>query len=453
MFGVLNGIWFIPGIDIMKKHCLTGILCSWLVAALPLAAGDPPADSPELRIDHLVEKALNHNAELRFYEAEVAAAKGIRTQSGLWRNPEFSGDYGSRRVTDGTGVLQGDGYTRSFTVTQTFEFPGKGSLRKAIANKDIELAEMGLRQFRRALEGQIRSLAVQYAAARANADAAAEITERSTGLVKLLRERPAAGTLQLLELRVIEGSLLELQQSAKDFIQAREEARIELNSLLGLPVSQPLKIQSVLELPRPQISSLNQLVLAGLSNNLPLKARTLELEKAVKQVSAAKLEVAPDFAVGPFFSQDKAGDNEENFGASISMTLPLWNWNQGNIATAKARQAQADALLLDARRKVEAEIARRYRAYELNRRQLEQISDAAIGDIRDASDLADRQYRTGAVGVQLFLEVQRSFLNTQKIRNDAVLEAWRSLLDLELLTGGATTAAPSAETVQAGGKK
>jgi outer membrane protein, heavy metal efflux system len=416
---------------LIRSVCLFGIFFG--VPTCPLKAGDEPAWT----VDALVWHALENNAELRFYEAEVTAAKGQRTQAGLWKNPEFSGEYGERRIKNSSGQLQDEGTTRSFSITQTFEFPGKGSLRKAIANKDIELAELGLRQFRWVLEGRVRSLALRYQGASTNADAAAEISERSTGLIQLLQSRPATGTQQLLELRVIEGSLMEIQQSAKEFIQAREEARIDMNTLLGWPVNQPLRVKAKTTVPKLRMGDVNQLILAGLSANLQLKIRTVELEKAVKEVSAAKLEVAPNFAVGPFFSQDKAGDREENMGATLSVTLPLWNWNQGNVATAKARQAQADSLLLDARRKVEAEMARRFRAYELNRRQLEQIPDSVIVNLRDASDLADRQYRTGAIGIQIFLEMQRQFLGAQQIRNAAVWEVWNNWLDIELLMGGA----------------
>lgn len=385
-------------------------------------------------VEALVARALAENAELKFYAQEVAAAKGQRTQAGLWKNPDLSAQYGERRREDGSGSLLEDGYTRSFALTQTFEFPGKGSLRKAIAQKNIEIAEVGLTQFRLALSGQVRSLAYQFIGASANAAAAEEITERSSALISLLRERPLAGTPQLLELRVIEGDLITLQRSALEFVRTRDEARIELNQLLGLPASQSLTLAMTLPIPKHRPDA-NTLILLGLKNNLQLKSRTAELERAVREVTAAKWQPAPDFNVGPFFSEDRAGDSEQNYGVAVSATVPLWDWNQGNIATAKARQQQADALVLDARRKVEAEIARRVRFYELAQKQLAQTPDKVLTDLQAASDLADRQYRTGAISVQLFLEVQRQFLNTRQLRNEAILEAWRNWLDLELLTG------------------
>ena len=101
---------------------------------------------------------MENNAELRVFEAELAAAKGQRTQAGFFKNPEISTEIGGREVRDSENVLQGNGTTFSIAVTQTFEFPGKGTLRKAIANKNIEIAELGLEQFRLALTGQVRLL-------------------------------------------------------------------------------------------------------------------------------------------------------------------------------------------------------------------------------------------------------------------------------------------------------
>jgi outer membrane protein, heavy metal efflux system len=386
-------------------------------------------------VEELVVRALGHHAELRYYEAGVDAAKGRRTQAGQWKNPELSVDAGSRRISD-NGETLARGHTVGVSLAQTFEFPGKASLRKAIADSDVTLAGLGLQQYRAALEGRVRTLALQLSAASANAEAAMEISWRGTALVELLRQRPAAGASQLLELRVIEGSLIELQQSAAGYELAREEARIEINTLLGLPPNQPLSLQGPLEPPDAAPIDPNRILLAALSHNYQLRIRTAELEKAVREVSSARREVAPDFSIGPFYSRDVAGETEENLGATVSMTLPLWDWNTGNIAEAGARRAQADAMLLDARRKVEAEAARRLRAFNIHRRRLEMLPVDTVNQLREAADLADRQYRTGAIGVQLFLEVQREFLNAGQLRYQALQDAWSNWLDLELLCGG-----------------
>ena len=413
-----------------------------MALGLSLLSGGSASAAPSWTVDGLVQKALAANPELRAYEAEIGAAKGQRQQAALWKNPELSGEYGHRRVSNSTAAA--DGFTRSIALTQTFEFPGKATLRQAMADHDVQLAELGVRQFRAALQGQVKSLAYRYVIASREVETAEEISERCHGLIELLAKRPAAGTTPFLELKVIEGSLFELQQSSRDLTQARDEAALELRRLLGLPKSQPLAISSDLGLPANKPDS-STLLLRGLGENLQLKMRKAEMEKAITGISAAKLDAAPDFSVGPFFSQDNALDDEINIGASITTTLPLWNRNQGNIATTKARRVQADALLMDARAKVESEILRRLRSLQLTQKQLAQMPEKTLVGLREAADLADRQYRTGLIGVQLFLETQRGFLAAQKIHSEAQLSAWRDLLDLELLCGGADLFNPSAK--------
>ena len=108
-------------------------------------------------VEDLVRLAMANNAEMRAFEAEVAAPKAANT-GGIFQNPEISTEIGAREVRDSQNALQGNGTTFSIAMTQTFEFPGKGTLRKAIANKNVEIAELGLEQFRLALAGHVLSL-------------------------------------------------------------------------------------------------------------------------------------------------------------------------------------------------------------------------------------------------------------------------------------------------------
>ncbi len=405
--------------------CLGALLCgATLLTAPPIQAAS---------IDELKAEALQKNAELHFYQNEVAAMKGARTQAGLWKNPVFTGEYGERRTRDSGAELKGKGSTQSLSLTQTFEFPGKGSLRKAIANRNVEIAEMSLQQFERALRGRIELLSRQYLAASEAAQAAEEIEERCTTLIELLKTRPTAGVQSLLEVRLIDANHFELQRLKKDSQQQLAATQLEMNQLLGRPSRSPLIILSPLQ-PPPSLDSQDRLVLSGLNKNIPLKIRLAELERAKRETSSAWLEAFPDFTVGPFFSQDKAGEKETNLGVTLSVPLPLWNWNQGNIQSAQARQDQAQALELDAKRKVEAEIIRRSRALSLTLKMLEKMPATTIDQMHQSADLADRQYRTGAIGVQLFLEMQKQSLNLRQLRSAAVLEAWTHWLDLELLT-------------------
>ena len=108
----------------------------------------PPGASHTL--DALVAEALEKNPELKFYDAEITAAKAGRKTAGLFANPDVSGGVGQKGVTG--GGLSAEGVAWSVSVVQPFEWPGRIGLRKAIANRDIELAELGYERFKVALD-------------------------------------------------------------------------------------------------------------------------------------------------------------------------------------------------------------------------------------------------------------------------------------------------------------
>ena len=56
-------------------------------------------------LDALVAEALERNPEIKFYEAEILAAKGGRKTAGLLGNPELSGSVGQKTVRGGGYVF------------------------------------------------------------------------------------------------------------------------------------------------------------------------------------------------------------------------------------------------------------------------------------------------------------------------------------------------------------
>ena len=115
------------------------------------AAQQNPGPTNFVTLNALVAEALERNPELKFYEAELAAAKAGRRSAGLLANPQLSGSVGEKSIRDGGAGLSAEGIAWSVSVLQPFEWPGRIGLRKAIANRDVELAELGFQRFRPAL--------------------------------------------------------------------------------------------------------------------------------------------------------------------------------------------------------------------------------------------------------------------------------------------------------------
>lgn len=415
----------------MKRHFLILNLISCL-GVLTVQAEDGAVTIQNRTIDQLVAEVLTNNPELKATEADLDAAKGVRQQAGLWKNPDFSGLLAWRQVT-APGTIN-TGYSDQVTLTQTFEFPGKATLRKAIADQDVALAQIGLVQFRLALAGRVKLLAYRYALAEQNRQAADLVVARSRALVVLLDKRPKAGLQAMFDAGILEGNLLDLAVTQNDLALEAVTSLSELNSLRGWPAQTPIRVTLPESLPSLP-PSLDRFLITGLNTSPILQMREMDLKKAQLQVKASKLDAAPDFAIGPFYSVDKAGDYDEKIGGTVTFPLPIWNQNQGNITASKAALVKTEATQDQARRDFELSVTKIYESRKLIDVQISQANPDLMQNLAQLADLADRQYRLGAINLTTFLEVQRQYLGAMRSVHQTTLDAISLDLDLQLLSG------------------
>ena len=289
---------------------------------LPIAAASQtePAGTSAPSLEATVAAIVESNPELAFYEAEIEAARaGLRLAKSR-ENPELSFDIGRKRVTDAGGNLSGDGAAWSVAVTQVFDWPGRMALRKSIANRDVELAELGLARFKAALAARARTLAYGLNVAAENSAATSAVAARYRNLREVFLARDPAGITPLLETRVIEAQELVLQRRATEARLAYRAAQVELNQLRGQPADEPVEI-AVADFHFTAVPKLDSLIAAAQENNFEFRFARLELDQQGAVVSLARHERRPSFTVGPYFSQEKAGERDQTIGISVSLAF------------------------------------------------------------------------------------------------------------------------------------
>ena len=418
------------------------------VAVLESARAQPTNLSspiPGLSLEALLAESLERNPELKFYEAELAAARAGRKTAGLLANPEISGGVGQKRVT--SGGLSDEGLAWSVSVMQPFEWPGRLGLRKAIANRDIELAELGYHRFKAALVARTRMLAYELFAAQEKAIVAHEVAERFKALREVLVQRDPAGLTPLLETRVIEATELNSQRKASDARILAQSALFELNQLRGVAPATPLQVhQTQLGFRPPEDRAI--LLASAQTNNFELRMRAAELAQHGFRIDLAKNERFPAISVGPSISEENAGDRERIIGVSVSMPLPLWNRNGDKIEIAKARQTQAEASFKTAQREMERQVLAAAVTYETKVREMEKSRPDSVRHFKEAAELADRHYRLGAVPISTYVELQQQYLGAVEGLLDTKREALIAGAQLELLTGLPTFSKTETESNQ-----
>ena len=431
----------------MKSNVLLKLCCTISVAALTLnftivhadgadrpGAASAGATTPtsQMTLEAVVSDVLEHNPEVRFYRAEIAAAKGGARTAGTWANPELSTTIGDKRATGGGPA--GEGVAWSVSVQQTFEWPGRIPLRKAIANQAIQLAELGLAQFTAALAARTRAVAFGLFAAQQKAPAAREVADRFHALREVLVQRDLAGITPELELRIIEATEITMLRKASEASVAEQAAILELNHLRGQPWQQAMKVEPV-ELTFTAAPEPDALLAAARVNNFEIRMRQAELAQQGFKVSLAHKDRYPSFTVGPYLSREDARDHERQVGIGLSVPLPLWNRNEGNIETAMARQQQAETSMYVTQRTVERQVVEQALTYQTNLTEMAKWRPESVAAFRQAAALADRHYRLGAVPIATYVELQKQYLEAVEALLDTQREALAAGQQLELLTG------------------
>lgn len=362
-------------------------------------------------LDALVAEALARNPEIRAYEAEIAVARGARRAAGEWRNPEITADAGAKLVRDVPGGLDSNGVLWTVSALQTFEYPGRVRLRKTIANRQIALAELGLEGFKAALAAQVRALIYRAALSKAKTSGTGDVSTRFDELSSVLSQRPAAGVIPQLDLRIIESNAVALKRRALEAEREVQSARFALNQLRGARPDATLDIPNV-DLTLPSVPETATLLMTARRQNYDIRTHVMELEQQGFKVQLALNERWPAVQVGPFAHQERADTNEYHFGVGVTVPLPLWNRNAGNIETEKARAVKAEAELAAIVREVERKVADTAFLYKSRREEAEKLQLSILPQMREAADLADRNYRTGALSIATYTEVQKQYLDS-----------------------------------------
>ncbi len=418
----------------VKVLAVAVLMGSALNAQSPLSTNGP-ARPQAVPLEALVEEVQRGHPELAFYRAEVAAARAGRRIARQWENPELSAEIGSKRVWErGGGSNLGDGAAWSVAVAQPFEWPGRIALRKAIANQQIEMAELGLAQFQAALANRARTLGRAALAAQEQASAAEEVTARFRALLEVLVQRDPAGITPVLDQRIIEAHLITLSRQAAAARREVQVSLLELNQLRGLSAATPLALEGELTI-GTNLPPLARLLEVAATNNFDIRLRQTELAQQGFQVQLARNERYPRVTLAPFYASEKANEEERIVGLGLSLPLPLWNQNRGGVEVAAAREQQAEASLRAVCLEIERKVTEHTLALETRLGEMSQWRGDAPQQLREASELADRHYRLGAVPVTTYLEMQTRYLEALEAILATRTEALEHRQQLEVLVG------------------
>lgn len=403
------------------------------IAAIPTVAS---AQATEISLDRLAQDVVANNPERQFYQRQIETAGVERAAAGRWADPEAVVEFGQRSANDRTtGALLGEGVTYAVSIVQPIEFGGRIALRRAIAERQVALAKIGLQQFDATLAARARSLGYGLFAADEKAAAARTVAQRMRDLARIIVSRDPAGPAPRLEAASLQAGAIGAERTAAMADAEANSALYELNQLRGAPFAARIRIIRP-DMTLPDLGSGQTLAESANANNFELKALRAQFEQQGLRVDLARKARIPTLGVGPYYDRARSDIRETNYGVRLSTTIPLWNRQAGEVAVEQGRQAQANATLLNAERRIARDVFDQAAKYEAKRKALSRWEGASPQSFASAAQDADRNYRLGAIPLTTYMQMQQSYVEATNAVLDTRREALESLLQLRALNGG-----------------
>jgi len=389
-----------------EKYChLVPRLVALLVTVSGLSSVAKDSNSIPLPLEAAVREAWTNNPEIRVLLSDIAAAQSEVTIVTTRQNPEISLTPGMDHTREPSDTQ----FHANFDLQQTFEWPGKRALRKAVAEKNVALRQL-------ALDGSRSQLAIHVGRAYSILLAADEVEalreqrlDLAKSFVEAAKRRAEGGFAPDFEVTKAEVEVVTAQKAVGEAKAQQNAARMALNALMGRPANGPLEVSgsltNIAELPERAA-----LIQRALAQNPAIKVQEAEVERTGLSLKSIRKSRLPDFKVGPGVEYMPS---EQIVGLGVSLPLPFWDKKKGEIGTATAEQAKALAELEKLKHEIEIEVAIASQYLIAARESLEFYTPALREKLRTALDAAEKGYSEGRTPLLLYLEAQRTYFDTQ----------------------------------------
>ena len=141
------------------------------------------------------------------------------------------------------------------------------------------------------------------------------------------------------------------------------------------------------------------------------------------------------FSIGGVFNNP--GEFNAGLSAGVSVGVPIFSRNQGEIAQSIATTSQLRAVRDDTRRDVENSVFGAVAKIEAERRQVDAFQQRLVPTATDLESLAEESYRAGRTSILAVFDAQRSLRDLRREALQAMLDLQFSLADLEEILGTA----------------
>ena len=393
------------------------VLCLLLAATASAQAGQG------LSLPEALSAAFANNPELAAAGREIGIAEGERRQAGLIPNPELSWEVeDTRRDTSTTTV----------TLSQALELGGKRGARIAVASSGQTIAQLDLQRQRNGLRADV----VQAFHTALRAQTAVELAQQSQALtargLKVVQGRVTAGQSSPVEATRAQVQLAQAHAEVRRAETQRTVAFQALARLTGSPLAAFREVQAA-DL-SPGAAPSTDALLAQLEQTAEWRLAAAQIERGDASLGSEKAQRIPDLTVS-LGSQYSREDRERVNVVGLSMPLPLFDRNQGNVLAAARRADQARDLRNAVELRLRSETRSAVSQWRTALQDVEDYDRTILPSAQQAVDTATRGFEMGKFAFLDVLDAQRTLIEARALYLEALAQATDARAQVERIYG------------------
>jgi cobalt-zinc-cadmium efflux system outer membrane protein len=415
------------------------VCVSWalLLAALPGRAQTPVSEQKIITLEELQQMALQNNPTFAQSAANIQAAEGRKKQSGLYPNPSVG--YQGEQIRGGSF----HGGEEGFFVQQDIVLGGKLGLNRKIFDQELKQAETEGEEQKLRVVTNVRMSYIQALAAQQTLELRQNLSKLADAAVETSHQLANVGQADAPDVLASEVEAEQAQLAVTRAEQNQQRVWKALAAVVGSPRLPLMKLEGKLE-DTPPVNA-GELVEKIVDESPAVRIAELGVKRAEAALARAKREPIPDLQLRGGMQQNGellSGPGARAVGlqafASAGMRIPIFDRNQGNIATAKADAERAKREVERVKLLLRERAASVVQNYTFSQTAVDRYKNQMIPRAQKAYEMYTKKYQEMAAAYPQVLISQRTLMHLEVSYITALEGFATSSLSLQsyLLTDG-----------------
>lgn len=411
--------------------------CAWLSLLAPLGAMAAEARAPleTVGLADAVRLALEHNPDFRSTGYDVAAAQGAVVQASVLPNPSVF------LYTFGRGLSPLDApLPTQFGVSWTLPVGGRISAATDAARASLDAARSTREAARRQLVVSVQTAFLTALLDRAQLEFSLKDQKGFQQELELNELRNKDGKIAFGDVLKLRIQAVSIDDTVREAALALEGARADLRRLLGEEVV-AADFQTTGELTAPSVpgaAAAADLVSRTLKSR-PDYLSLLDQERSARaSVVAARRTVIPDVSV--IVDYNRPGDGVAapgSYDLSLSVPIPIFDRNQGNITQAEAAYEKALLAEESLRTQIRSDVTKALNEWQTSSALLAAYQGGVVAEAEQSLEITRHAYELGSGTLLDFLGAEASYRQIQSAFRAALARCVIAAHNLQFVTGEA----------------